>query len=184
MPKCRNCKEKFEQYEFNNKFCKKIDCQTAKALFLLDKKRKQQKKDWNKEKRERKEKLKTREDYFQEALKEFNSFIRARDKDKPCISCDKPAGKYKLTSGHYYPQGTYRNIALDERNAHGQCWYNCNRNKSGNLLEYRPRLIKRIGLKAVEQLDIDAQKKVAKYTIPELIELKKYYKQKIKELRS
>lgn len=44
MPRCANCKEKFEQYEFNNKHCKAIDCQTAKALDKLDKIKKQQKK--------------------------------------------------------------------------------------------------------------------------------------------
>lgn len=126
--------------------------------------------------------MKTREDYFQETLKTFNTYIRVRDKDKPCISCDKPAGTYRLTSGHFYPQGTYRNIALDERNAHGQCWFNCNKNKSGNLHEYRPRLIKKIGLESVKQLDIDAQQKVGKQSIDELKELKIYYRKEIKKL--
>jgi hypothetical protein len=51
MPKCRECKEKFEQYEFNNKFCKKIDCQTAKAMDYLDKRKKKQNKTGKKRKR-------------------------------------------------------------------------------------------------------------------------------------
>ncbi len=182
MPRCKECKTKFEAYEFNGKFCKEIDCQVKKAMVLLDKKKTMDKKDWNKEKKVRKDALKTREDYFQDALVMFNSFIRARDKNNPCISCDKPAGQYRLTSGHFYPQGTYRNIALDERNAHGQCWFNCNKNKSGNLHEYRPRLINKIGIKIVEQLDIDAQQKVGKQSIEELKEIKNFYRLKIKAL--
>jgi hypothetical protein len=179
MPRCKNCKNKFEPKQFNQKNCfENVDCINAE-IYL---KKKAQQKAWNKEKKERKERLKTREDYFQETLKAFNSYIRARDKGMPCISCDKPAGTYKLTSGHFYPQGTYRNIALDERNAHGQCWYNCNKNKSGNLHEYRPRLIKKIGLKTVEQLDFDAQNLVSKYSIPELKALKIKFNEKAKIL--
>ena len=51
MPRCKSCKEKFEQYEFNNKYCKSIDCQTDKALFKLGKIKKQEVKDWKKEKK-------------------------------------------------------------------------------------------------------------------------------------
>ncbi|MAG50026.1 hypothetical protein CL621_00090 [archaeon] len=175
MRKCKNCKDKFEpKYNSVQEVC------SYECAIELNQKRKD--KEWKKEKKVRKEALKTREDYFQETLKAFNAYIRARDKNEPCISCDKPAGTFKLTSGHFYPQGTYRNIALDERNAHGQCWYNCNKNQHGNLHEYRPRLINKIGLKEVELLDKDAQQKVTKYTIPELKELKELYKKKIKEL--
>ncbi len=179
MRTCKNCKCKFEPQYNAVQPCCTFECAIEYDKSIREKKAK---KEWNKEKKKRKEALKTREDYFQEALGAFNSFIRSRDKDKPCISCDKPAGTYKLTSGHFYPQGTYRNIALDERNAHGQCWFNCNKNKSGNLHEYRPRLIKKIGLDVVEQLDIDAQQKIGKQSIPELKKLKKYYNLKVKSL--
>jgi len=177
MPKCRNCKEKFEQYEFNNKFCKKIDCQTAKALYLLDKKRKQQKKDWNKEKKERKEKLKTRSERLNDLQKIFNKFIRLRDKGNNCISCDKPPKK--SNAGHYRSVGGNPELRFEELNNNLQCEY-CNTYLHGNLINYRINLIKKIGLKKVEWLEGKHEPK--KYTIPELIELKEYYKQKIKEL--
>jgi hypothetical protein len=176
---CKNCKQKFApSYNAVQEVC------SFPCALELKKKRDQEKesKAWKVEKKARKEALKTREDYFQETLKAFNSYIRARDKNEPCISCDKPPGTYRLTSGHFYPQGTYRNIALDERNAHSQCWYNCNKNKSGNLHEYRPRLIAKIGAAEVEQLDQDAQRLVSKYSIPELIELKKHFKDKTKKI--
>ena len=178
MAKCKNCKQEYKKYRPLQNVCG-YECSIELSKARMETKKA---KAWAKEKAKRKEALKTREDYFQETLKAFNTFIRARDLKENCISCDAKAGTYRLTSGHFYPQGTYRNIALDERNANGQCWYNCNKNKSGNLLEYRPRLIKKIGLEAVEQLDIDAQQKVGKQSIEELKELKQYYKAKAKEL--
>ena len=182
MPRCKSCNNKFEQYQFLNKFCKGLDCQTAKAMFLLDKKKQQNKKDWSKEKKERKEALKTREDYYQETLKVFNEYIRKRDFNKPCISCDAPPLTYRISSGHFHPQGTYRNIALNEDNSHGQCWFNCNKNRHGNLSEYRPRLIKRIGQERVDNIDM-LRNGTLKLSIPELIILKEDYKKKIKSLK-
>ena len=43
MPRCKHCKSKFEQYEFNGKFCKELDCQVQKGLFKLGKIKKQKK---------------------------------------------------------------------------------------------------------------------------------------------
>lgn len=176
--KCKNCSELFKQFRPLQNVCS-LEC----SIELSNTKQKEiERMLWNKEKKVRKDALKTREDYYQDALVMFNKFIRTRDRDQPCISCNASSGTYRITSGHYYPQGTYRNIALDERNAHGQCWYNCNKNKHGNLLEYRPRLIKKIGLEKVEQLDIDAQQKVSKYNILELKELREFYRLKIKNM--
>lgn len=133
-------------------------------------------------KKELKEKLKSWSDYYNEALEVFNEYIRLRDKDKPCISCNAPAGTYTMSSGHFHPQGSYKGIAMHEDNAHGQCWYNCNKNKHGNLTEYRPRLIERIGLERVEEID-RLRNTTIKPSIPELIELKVIYKDKIKQLK-
>ena len=49
-------------------------------------------KEWNKRKSELKKKTKTTKDYYQDALKVFNEYIRLRDKDKPCVSCGAKAG--------------------------------------------------------------------------------------------
>jgi hypothetical protein len=170
--KCKVCKEEFIPRATTQVVC-------GYKCALEDNKSKK-KKAWDKEKKIRKENLMTREDYFQKALKAFNFFIRERDRELPCISCDKPAGEYRLTSGHFYPQGTHRNLALDEDNAHGQCWYNCNKNKHGNLLEYRPRLIKKIGQERVDALE-QRRNGVSKPSIPELKELAAYYNKKGRE---
>ena len=73
-------------------------------------------------------------------------------------------------------------VSLDEDNSSGQCWYDCNKNKHGNLSEYRPRLIKRIGLERVEALD-KRRLETVKHTIPELIEIKDHYKKEVKRLK-
>lgn len=141
------------------------------------------KKQEKKETRRIKESLKTKKDYEKELERIFNKFIRMRDEHLPCVSCGAEAGAYKLTAGHFYPAGSYKNLRFTEDNVWGQCWYNCNKNRHGNLHEYRNRLILRIGRDRVEALDRMAQIE-RHYTIPELIELKEYYKTKIKELKN
>lgn len=170
---CKICKTKFQpQYSSVQMTCS-IPC-----AIEYSKRQKDQK--WKKKKKEIKEKLKTKSDYFKEVQKVFNEFIRLRDKDKPCISSGKPLlGKYD--AGHYFPAGSYKNIALDEDNCHGQTVHD-NRDKHGNLAEYKIGLIKRIGLERFQALE--ARRLVERhYTIPELIELKEYYKQKLKKLK-
>jgi len=178
MPRCRNCKEKFVQYQFNNKFCKELDCQVAKGLYLVDKQQQQKLKEINKDVRERKEKLKTTSDYLKEVEVFVNRFIRLRDKDKPCVSCQRPL-KSKFDAGHYRSKGGNPEIRFNEDNIHGQCVY-CNRHLHANLIDYRISLIKRIGLDRAEWLE--GKHEPRKYTIPELIIMKEEYKEKIKRL--
>lgn len=82
------------------------------------------------------------------ATLKFNAFIRKRDADKPCISC----GAAPEQAGHFYSGGHYSGLKYNEDNVHGQC-KRCNYFLSGNLNEYRIRLIERIGKDRVEKLD-------------------------------
>jgi len=126
-----------------------------------------------------KEAIKTNQDYVKELQIIFNTFIRGRDREKPCICCDKPlVGKYD--AGHYFPTGSYPMLRFDEFNTHGQTVH-CNRDKHGNLAEYTIRLPGRIGEKQFEALK-ERRLTPRKYTIPELIDLKQLYKSKIKSL--
>lgn len=157
-----------------------LEKRTIRAKVVVDKERKQA---WNKEKSERKKKLKGKQDYEKDLEKWFNLYIRLRDIDEPCISCDAPPGSYTDSAGHFYPAGHYKNIRFDEDNVHSQCWYNCNKNKHGNLTEYRPRLIKKIGQKRFDELE---QRRLgyAKFTINELQDMIVVYKQEVKYLLS
>lgn len=159
----------------------KNECIKSHVKYAKELREKSINKDWKNRQKKMKENLKTKQDYEKELETIFNKYIRLRDEDKPCISCQAPAGSYTLTAGHYYPAGSYKNIRFDEDNVWGQCWYNCNKNRHGNLAEYRINLIERIGIKRVEALD---QKRLipAHFTISEIEEMKKKYKQKARAL--
>ncbi len=123
--------------------------------------------------------VKTLSQYEAEAKKSFQLWIRKRDADKNCISCDKktndPAG------GHFYSAGTYSGLMFNPLNCHLQCNTACNKYLSGNLLEYRKGLIKRYGNEFVENLDnLSVELRNYKYTKQELIDIKKKYDLKIK----
>lgn len=172
MPRCKICKVKYEPKYFNQKTCEDWVC-----MQLWIKKEKERK--WKKEKKERLERLKTHKDYVQELQKTFNAFIRQRDKHKPCISCGKPLiGKFD--AGHYRSAGGNPELRFDEDNVHGQC-VRCNQHLHGNLIDYRIRLIQRIGQDVVDRLE--GPQKPKHYTIDQLKGLKTYYKEKTKQLK-
>ena len=182
MPRCKNCKELFKVVRFNSKFCDAIDCKAVEALQNLDKLKQKEVKDWKKRKKEIVKGMETVQDLMKIAQVTFNKFIRLRDKGKPCISCDTIIGRegIKYDAGHLYSSGGHKNITFNEDNVHGQCVY-CNQHNHGQLLEYHKRLIERIGIKRVEQLD-ELAHVTRKYSREELRDLNEYYKQKIKEL--
>tara|TARA_R100000664_G_C2750700_1_gene138024 strand:- start:1132 stop:1659 length:528 start_codon:yes stop_codon:yes gene_type:complete len=175
MPRCKHCKEKFEVKSFNRKFCYKDECIDAYFEHL----KKEQQKKWRKEKKIRKEKLKTIQDLMKEAQKIFNSYIRLRDSKLNCVSCDKPTKK-KSNASHYIASGKSKFLTFNEDNVHKSCEF-CNTYKHGNLIEYRIRLIKKIGIERVEYLE-ENRHKIKKYTRAELYEIIDKYKKKIKSI--
>ncbi|WP_417518772.1 recombination protein NinG [Marinobacter sp.] len=135
--------------------------------------------------RSEKERLKTKGDWTKEAQTEFNKYIRARDKYQPCISCGRfPSDADLLTgsrvdAGHYRSVGSCPELRFEELNCHGQC-VKCNQHLSGNTVEYRIRLVQRIGLNAVDWLEGPHEPK--RYTIDDLKEIKAAYQRKAKAL--
>ena len=107
----------------------------------------------------------------------FNAFIRARDAGKPCISCGVPLPTGQVGGnfdcGHYRSVGSAPHMRFVEDNAHGQC-KRCNMHLAGNHVEYRKKLIERIGLASVESIESDNT--LRKYTHQGLIELAKQYR--------
>lgn len=107
----------------------------------------------------------------------FNKYIRMRDKGNPCISCDH-IGSRQIHAGHFMPVGSNGHIRFDEDNCHSQCSI-CNNHKSGNLIEYEPRLVLKIGQEEVDRLKT---KIVKQWTIEELKEIIEIFKIKTKDL--
>lgn len=168
--KCAHCKTEFQPFRPLQKVCSP-KCATEIVRIAREK---QERKDT----RERKEKLKTRSDWLKEVQVEFNRYIRARDKSEPCISCGRfHQGQWH--AGHYRSVAAAPNLRFDENNVHKQC-APCNNHKSGNIVEYRIRLVAKIGIEEVQIIESD--NKAKHYTIEELKELKAYYRNKWKEL--
>jgi len=114
---------------------------------------------------------------FKQAQSAFNAFVRERDKLLPCISCQRHhTGQYH--AGHYKSTGARSDIRFNEDNCHKQC-APCNNHLSGNIGEYLPNLIKKIGQHRVDILDYTL---ITKYTCLQLLEIEKEYKLKLKAL--
>jgi hypothetical protein len=176
MKTCKNCKEKFEpKYSSVQQVCG-FEC----SIELTNKNKKSKvKKEWTKEKKQRKDKLKTNSEYRNELQVIFNKWVRLRDSGLNCISCNKPAKKEN--AGHYRSVGGNPELRFEPLNNNLQCEY-CNTYLHGNLIDYRINLIKKIGMKNVEWLEGFHEPK--HYTIVEIKEMKQLYKSKIKKLKS
>ncbi|OFS74377.1 ninG protein [Pseudomonas sp. HMSC08G10] len=187
--KCKapGCGKHFKPTMTTQKVCS-IAC--AKAMAKDPKLQKVAAKAITKQKRqdlqERREKLKTRREHMAEAQTAFNAYIRERDTGLPCISCDSLSSDHDLITGSRWDAGHYRSVGacpelrFEPLNVHRQC-VKCNRNLSGNAVEYRIRLVKRIGADKVDWLE--GPHKPQRLTIEDLQAIKTLYRQKLKDLR-
>lgn len=170
LKKCRICPVRFPPQSMTHVCCS-IKCSVE---FARAKREKVERKNL----REAKQKAKTRGQWQAEAQQAFNSFIRSRDDDLPCISCGRwHQGQFHC--GHYLTVGARPNLRFEEQNAHKQC-QPCNTHLHGNLVNYRRALIAKIGIDAVEGLEADQS--VKKYSISDLQQIKADYTRKRKEL--
>lgn len=169
--RCKNCKEKFEPARFNMKYCLKDECV---RVFVEEVKNKT----WKQKKQKMQQELETIQDYVKMAQIIFNKYIRLRDKDELCISCQKKP--LKENAGHFFNANNHWNVRFDERNCHLQCEH-CNTYLSGNLIEYQRNLIHKIGIESYHELEADARV-TRKFTKDELKEIMTIYKKKCKEI--
>lgn len=161
------------EFRFNQRTCNNTVCALG---FVKDKEIKKEAKEWKLTRKGMQDKLKTLSDYEKEAKKEFQKFIRLRDKNLPCISCFKMNCK-DWAGGHYFSAGQYSGMMFEETNCHRQCNTFCNKFQSGNLIEYRKGLLARYGDQYVKELESLAESnRNYKYTREELISIKEYYK--------
>jgi hypothetical protein len=184
--RCPSCKAKLEAGQRIHPEC--IDAyaekQAAKAAATKAKADAKRRKMDRAQTRARKRALETIPELIKAAQREFNSYIRARDKNKPCICCGRPLGTGDVGGafdcGHYRSTGSASHLRFDERNAHGQTKA-CNRYGAGRAVDYRIGLVARIGREAVEALEAD--NRVHKWERDELRQIAATYKRKLKELQ-
>ena len=177
--KCKNCKDVFTPKWFNFKYCQKKECFDIGVKEAAEKAKIQREKKQRLETKKAKEKLLTHKDYLKLLQKVFNTYIRLRDKDLPCVSCGKNNDK-QYHAGHYRSVGSAPHLRFNEINVWKQC-ATCNNYLHGNLIEYRKELINRIGVDKVEWLENYQESN--KILIPEIKEQIKLYKHKIKQLK-
>lgn len=184
LKKCRVCPSMFTPTRIGQKVCSPMCALTyARSVRAKDEKR-----EAVKERRETKAKLKairTKPQLVALAQKAFNSYIRARDAGKTCISCatklpDTGVGG-AFDCGHYRSVGSAVHMRFVEDNAHGQCKH-CNRHLAGNHIAYRAGLIERIGPYSLELLESDQT--IRKYSKEGLIEIARHYREEERKLRA
>lgn len=179
MPRCKNCRNKFEPKAFLEKYCQNHDCQIEKNTQMALKNLAKYKKEKKERVKQTKESLQTKSDYVKILQILVNRYVKLRDTGLPCISCQKEI-KNKRDSGHYFSVGNYPSVRFDLRNINSQC-INCNQFNGGNLIEYRKHLITKIGQNEFDDLDRLAHQN-RQYTIDEVKDLIKEYKEKIKQI--
>lgn len=179
--KCKVCSTEYVKRSPFQKWCS-VECASMLAEQALMKKKNRQEAAERAKTREKLKALETRPQLVKKAQTAFNAFVRARDAGKPCISCDKPLGTEPNTydAGHYRSVGSAPHMRFVEDNAAGQCKH-CNNYLGGNHVEYRKRLIDRIGLRRVEQIESDNT--VRKYTREALEEIARHYRAEVRKLK-
>ena len=181
IKKCKQCKSPFTPFNSMQKVC---GAQCAQDFAVAEREKKEAKAKSDEVKRVRQKlkqlSLKDRPKALRAAREAFNAFIRYRDKDDVCISCGRHhQGQYH--AGHYKTKGAHPELEFNELNVHKQC-APCNNHLSGNIVNYRIRLIDKIGLDKVEW--IEGPHETKKYTVDELWQIRDEYKAKLKELKA
>lgn len=177
--KCRQCGAVFTPVRSLQAVCGP-KCAEANAAKVRAQKAARAAKAEKKSMRERIEKAKTRADHLREAQTAVNAYVRLRDANDPCISCDRPptwGGQWHAS--HYRAVGSNPGWRFNLLNIHRACSI-CNAWKSGNLTEYRPRIIAKIGLERVEMLEQESP--VRKFDIDYLKRLKAIFRKRVRRL--
>ncbi|MEB0226275.1 recombination protein NinG [Pseudomonas sp. 10S4] len=179
--RCPSCRVMFTPVRDSQAVCGEIECavahgksekgQATTRKALADVERRKIK--------VRKEKLKTRADHLRETQVVFNEWIRLRDAALPCVSC----GRYhngQWHAGHYRTVGGNPELRFEPLNVWRQC-APCNNHQSGNIVNYRIELVKRIGADKLDWLEGPHEPK--RYTIEQLKTIKSECRALIKELK-
>lgn len=167
VKKCKICKST----NMNSFSSLQSTCSIKCAIKLT---RINEEKKFNKKTKELRRGIRTKSEWLKLAQKEFNRYIRIRDRNEPCISCGVKNPNIQYAAGHYLTVGGHPELRFDEKNCHKQCNKKCNMMLSGNLAKYRVNLIKRIGQDGVEYLE--GIHKSKNYTIDDIIKIRDKYR--------
>ena len=132
--------------------------------------------------RKRKEDVKPIGYWRDKAQHAFNAFIRERDRDLGCVSCDKPANwNGQWHASHWKSVGARPDLRFNPDNCQKAC-SQCNLWLSGNPIPFKDELVRRIGVERVEALEGPQETK--RYRREDYQAIEAEYKAKLKELQS
>lgn len=170
MGKCRVCKTPFAKTSMRH-----VACSPSCAILIAQEVRKKaERKDIAK----RKEESKPLRKLLKETETSVNKYVRVRDKDLGCISCEKPShwdGQWHAS--HFKSVGSNSILRFNLWNIHKAC-SECNLFLSGNIAEYEKRLTLKIGAEKVDWLK--SQNGVRRYEPEYLVRMKKIFNKKAK----
>lgn len=176
---CKNkqCKKKFVPVKPMQSVCG-WECAAAHAETLRIKREASEARRVRKETKEKLVKLKSLSEWLREVQRHCNLYVRLRDANEPCISCGRyHQGQYH--AGHYRTTKAAPHLRFNLDNIHKQC-QPCNAHLSGNITEYRPRLMAKIGAERLYALENNNE--VHRYTIEEAKELLAKFRGMCREL--
>ncbi|WP_241569178.1 recombination protein NinG [Rosenbergiella collisarenosi] len=194
--RCKICREWFNP-RFPNEWWCSPEHGAEYGLLLREKekikKEQQRKKEAQQERRHlqiRKLELKPDSHFKKQAQQAFNTFIRTRDHDQPCISCgetnppDLHGGQWDC--GHFKTVGGFPELRFVEKNAYRQC-KSCNAGsaKYGQKAatvsqQYEANLVRRFGQGLVDWLN--GPHDMTRYRRDDFIRIRDHYRQKTREL--
>ena len=186
LPKCKVCKQGFEKRTSTQQVCSynvnpncSIEFGKQKTIKDIARKAKEERVAH----REARVKARPLQWYKKAAERACNAYIKLRDlaAGHGCISCGTKNPNIQYCAGHYRTVKASPQTRYNEDNIHLQCNFNCNSKLSGNIINYRPALIGRIGQERFDAILNNHES--GKYTIPELIEITRHYTEKAKELK-
>ena len=180
---CRVCRNNFQPVRCLQQTCS-FDCEVKLGLIHAER---------SKAKREKAEriaeiastkilrlKLKTKSEWMREAQSAINSYVRVRDSELGCISCDKPSSwNGQWHASHFKSTGANSFLRFNLWNIHKACSV-CNNHLSGNIGEYSKRLPEKIGNERFEYLD--TAPKIGKYSVEYLKRLRDIFRKKTRIL--
>ncbi len=181
--KCKavGCHNRFEPLKPFQMWCSD-SCGALIGVARLDKIKASQARKERKELAQRRIALKSVSDYAKEAQTKVNEYVKWRDWGKDCVSCGRPH-KFDVArdASHLKSRGANSFLRFNLWNLHMAC-VQCNMNKSGNIAEYYPRLIERIGQKKVDYLNSAPRSR--EYSIEYLLRLKDIFTLKAKRMKA
>lgn len=174
MRKCaiKGCAIRFTPRSITHKACGPEHA----ALIAADKREREERAQF----KARKEAAKPLRERLKDTEKVINKYVRVRDAHLGCISCDKPASwDGQWHASHFKSVGSNSVLRFHLWNIHKAC-SECNLFMSGNIEEYRKRLILKKGQAVVDWLE--RQNGVRKYDPEYLDRLKKVIAKRTKRL--